>query len=306
VRVHDLLALLGPTRTASTTSLSAIVGVRSIGRWVASGRLVRLHPGWVTVPELADDWTVRCHAASGYAGGPLSHITALALHELVDNEVTKLHVTVPGERRLRSSRWLRVHRSRTAVEVVRARGLAVTPVAHSLIDTWGDAHRAGATRGFAGVAREAVLRATRGRRVTAAGLTAQLEMRPELPGRSALLELLGFIAGGCESELEIFGVRHVLAVPGIPACEQQYRLQLPGGPVRLDAAWPEVKLAVELDGAAFHGSREARERDLRRDAALAALGWVVLRFSYRRLTREPDACRAEILAAYRNRVSVVP
>ena len=99
---------------------------------------------------------------------------------------------------------------------------------------------------------------------------------------------------------------HVLAVPGSPACEQQYRLQLPGGPVRLDAAWPEVKLAVELDGAAFHGSREARERDLRRDAALAALGWVVLRFSYRRLMREPDACRAEILAAYRNRMSVVP
>ena len=31
-------------------------------------------------------------------------------------------------------------------------------------------------------------------------------------------------------------------------------------------------MAVELDGAAFHGSREARERDLRRDTALAALG----------------------------------
>jgi very-short-patch-repair endonuclease len=76
--------------------------------------------------------------------------------------------------------------------------------------------------------------------------------------------------------------------------------------VRLDAAWPDVKLAVELDGAAFHGSPEARERDLRRDAALAALGWVVLRFSYRRLMREPEACRAEILAAYRQRVSIVP
>jgi len=305
VPVHDLLALLGRTRTASTTSLSATVGVRSIGRWIAAGRLVRLHPGWVTVPELADDWTVRCHAASGYVGGPLSHITALALHGLVDNEVTKLHVTVPGERRVRSSRWLRVHRSRGAVEVVRARELPVTPVARSLIDTWGDAHSARAMRGFAGVAREAVLRATRGRHATAAGLTAQLDTRPELPGRSALIELLELIAGGCESELEIFGVRHVLAVPGIPACEQQYRLLLPAGPVRLDAAWPEVKLAVELDGAAFHGSQEARERDLRRDAALAAQGWVVLRFSYRRLMREPDACRAEILAAYRQRASVV-
>jgi hypothetical protein len=258
------------------------------------------------VPELADDWTVRAHAATGYAGGPLSHMSALAVHRIVDNEVTRLDVTVPGQRRVRSSRWLRVHRSGSPVEVVRARQLPVTPVARSLIDTWGDAHRAGAMRGFDSVAREAVLTATRGRRATAAGLTALLETRPELPGRSALIELLGFITTGCESELEIFGVRHVLAIPGIPPCEQQYRVLLAGGSVRLDAAWPDVKLAVELDGAAFHGSHDARERDLRRDAALAALGWVVLRFSYRRLVREPEACRAEILAAYRRRMSVVP
>ena len=304
--MHDLLELLGPARTTSTEALSTTVGARSIGRWIASGRLVRLHPGWVTVPELANDWTVRAHAATGYSGAPLSHMSALALHRIVDAEVTRLDVTVSGERRLRSSRWLRVHRSRNAVEVVRARGLPVTAVPRSLVDSSGDAHRAPARRGCVDVARGAVLRATRERRATAADLLAQLHIRPELPGRSALAELLGFIAGGCESELEIFGVRHVLAVPGIPPCEQQYRLLLRDGPVRLDAAWPDVKLAVELDGAAFHGSPEARERDLRRDAALAALGWVVLRFSYRRLMREPAACRAEILAAYRQRASVAP
>ena len=304
--MHELLALLGPAWTTSTSALAGRAGARSIDRWIASGRLVRLHPGWVTVPELVDDWTVRCHAASGYVGGPLSHISALALHGLVDNEVTRLHVTVPGERRFRSSRWLRVHRSGILVEVQRARGLPVTSVARSLVDTWGDAHRSRAMKGHSGVAREAVLRATRGRRVAAAEVEAQLDLRPELPGRSALVELLGFIADGCESELEIYGVRHVLAIPGIPPCEQQYRLMLRDGPVRLDAAWPEAKIAVELDGAAFHGSPEARERDLRRDAALAALGWVVLRFSYRRLMREPDACRAEILAAYRRRIGVGP
>lgn len=36
-------------------------------------------------------------------------------------------------------------------------------------------------------------------------------------------------------------------------------------------------------------------RDIRRDVALAALGWVLLRFSYRRLMTDPDACRREIL-----------
>ena len=82
-------------------------------------------------------------------------------------------------------------------------------------------------------------------------------------------------------------------------------IRLPSGTVRLDAAVPELTIAVEMDGAAFHGSAEARERDIRRDAALAACGWVVLRFSYRRLRREPDACRREILAVCRARAALL-
>lgn len=304
--MHDILALLGPTRTTSTAALSTVVNPRTVARWLNGGRLVRLHPGWVTAAEFAEDWTVRAHAAAGYARGPLSHMTALALHGLVDNEVTRLNVTVPTTARVRTSRWLRVHRSRTPVAIVRARNLPVTTVGRSLVDTWGDAHRSRAMRGFDAVVREAVLRATRDRRVSPVELHAELEGRPELPGRAALVELLRLIGSGAQSELEIFAVRHVLDLPGLPAPRQQHRVKLPDGPVFLDAAWPEVKLAIELDGAAFHGSQEARERDLRRDAALAALGWLVIRFSYRRLTRYPAACRAEIVAAYRSRASVVP
>jgi very-short-patch-repair endonuclease len=304
--VHDLHALLGPPRTTSVAMLSAAVSERTVARWLAAGRLVRLHPGWVTAAEFAEDWTVRAHAATAYAGGPLSHMSALAVHGVVDREVTRLSVTVPGDRRVRTSRWLRVHRSRNALEIVRARGLPATTIARSLVDTWGDAHRARAVRGYGDVARAAVLRGTRDRRVSNRELAAELRLRPELPSRAELVDLLDLIAAGCQSELEIFGVRHVLAVPGLPRFRQQHRVILPGGPVLLDAAWPEVKLAVELDGAAFHGGQEARERDLRRDAALAAQGWLVLRFSYRRLTRHPDACRAQIAAAYRARLTVVP
>jgi hypothetical protein len=304
--VHDLLGLLGPTRTASTTALVVATSERSVGRWIGSGRLVRLHPGWVTTPEFADDWTVRAHAATGYAGGPLSHMSALAAQGVVDNEVTRLNVTVTGDRRARTSRWLRIHRSRTPLRVGRARGLPVTTLARSLVDTWGDAHQAQAARGFDSVARGAVLRATRQHRLATAELVHELELRPELPGRRALAGLIDLIDAGCQSELEIFGVQHLLTVQGLPPCRQQHRLVLPDGPVFLDAAWPEVKLAVELDGAAFHGSPEARERDLRRDAALAALGWIVLRFSYRRLTGHPEACRAQIRAAYLARLSVAP
>jgi len=233
-------------------------------------------------------------------------MSALAVHGVVETEVTRLNVTVPGSRRVRTSRWLRVHRTRNPVRVVVARGLPATTLVRALVDTWGDAHRSRAMRGFDGVARTAVLRATRERRVGTPELAEELTLRPELPGRAQLLDLLDLIVGGCQSELEIFGVRHVLAIAGLPPCRQQHRVVLPTGPVLLDAAWPEVKLAVELDGAAFHGSQAARERDLRRDAALAARGWLVLRFSYRRLTQDPGACRAQIEAAYRSRLGVVP
>jgi very-short-patch-repair endonuclease len=304
--VRDLRELLGPTRTASTAALAAAASPRSVGRWLASGRLVRLHPGWVTVPESADDWTVRAHAATGYARGPLSHLSALTAHGVVDFAATRLHVTVAGGRRVRSSRGLRVHRSRLPLEVLRAGGLPVTPLPRSLVDTWGVAHRDDAVRGADAVARGALLRATREWRVPVAAVSAVLDQRPELPGRAELGRLLGLIAAGCESELEVFGVLHVLDVRGLPRYTQQFRVDLPTGPVHPDVAWPEVRLAVELDGAAFHGSREARERDIARDAALAAAGWLVLRFSYRRLTRDPEGCRRQILAVYQQRLGVVP
>jgi very-short-patch-repair endonuclease len=137
--------------------------------------------------------------------------------------------------------------------------------------------------------------------VSARQLRTELAAQPALSGRRAFVELLGLVERGCESELEIWGVRKVLQGPGMPRFVQQHPVALPWGTVRLDAAIPELKVAVELDGAAFHGSAEARERDTRRDAALAARGWVVLRFSYRRLMRDPEGCRREILEVCRAR-----
>lgn len=231
-------------------------------------------------------------------------MSALAVHGL-SHEVTRLSVTVPPEHRVRTSRWLRVHRSRRPCGVVTARGLPATTIARALVDTWGDAHRHRAMRGYGDVARDALLRAVRERRVPVHELAGEWNARPELPGRAALGELIGLVDRGAHSVLELAAVRDLRSVPGLPPCRHQHRVLLPDGPVHLDAAWPEVKLAVELDGAAFHGGHEARERDLGRDAALAALGWLVLRFGYRRVTREPAACQAQLAAVYRQRLGVV-
>jgi hypothetical protein len=303
--VHDLCALLGPSRTASEAALARDASPRSVQRWLASGRLVRLHPGWVTLPELAEDWTVRAHAATGYTGGLLSHMSALAVHRVVDTEVTRLDVTVRVVDRIRTTRWLRVHRSRRPCRIVTARGLATTEVARALVDTWGDAHGARVLRGYADVARNAVLRAARERRVTAAEIDEQLTAVPRLPGRAALVELLDDVRVGVQSHLERLGLRALVAA-GLPPPHLQYEIPLRHGFLHVDAAWPEVKLAVEFDGAAFHADRDAWQRDLRRDAALAAAGWVVLRFSYTDVTERPTFCGAQVTATYRRRAVNVP
>jgi very-short-patch-repair endonuclease len=61
--------------------------------------------------------------------------------------------------------------------------------------------------------------------------------------------------------------------------------------------WPEHKLVVEVDGYAFHAGRRAFERDRRRDAALAALGYTVVRVTWRQLVDAPHAVVARIAAA---------
>ena len=59
-----------------------------------------------------------------------------------------------------------------------------------------------------------------------------------------------------------------------------------GGHFRLDFAYVEVKLAIEIDGP-HHRLPEVQARDARRDRRLARLGWHVMRFSEEVVTYRP-------------------
>jgi very-short-patch-repair endonuclease len=139
--------------------------------------------------------------------------------------------------------------------------------------------------------------------VTADLLDEALAERPNVAGRRLLRQTIDLIADGCQSELEAHGVLDVFRHRSLPRSVGQYRVAVPNGRLKLDRAWPEVKLAVELDGARYHTSPEDRRRDLARDTVLAALGWVVLRFTYADVLRDPDGVRATILEVYRTRLA---
>ncbi|SOC49146.1 Protein of unknown function [Blastococcus aggregatus] len=303
--MHDLVALLGPRRTASELALSRAATSRSVRRWLAAGRLVRLHPGWVTLPEWAEDWTVRAHAATGYTGGVLSHGSALRAHGVMQHQAWRLDVTVPVADRLRSTRRLHIHRSRRPCGITIVRGLAATSLPRALVDAWGEAHRGSTSGAAVDRVRNAVFQAVHERRTSVGEVRAELVAVPRQPGLDPLRRLLDDAGAGSHSHLEVLGVR-VLRAAALPEPQRQYGIELPGGVLHVDLAWPEVRLAVEFDGAAFHSGRDDWQRDLRRDAALAALGWVVLRFSYADVSERPARCVAQIAATYRSRLHGVP
>ncbi|MDK3256373.1 DUF559 domain-containing protein [Blastococcus capsensis] len=290
---YDIPTLLGPDGWATWEALTARVDRKTLTAWVATGRLRRIQPGVYALPAVADDWRVRLEAAVQACDGVVSHHSALALWELLPPG-GPVHLTVDLRRSGRGAAGVVLHRSRDVADTVqRVDGLPVTCVERAVVDTWGRPH--GVRRSDL---RAAAITAVRRRLCLPRQLSAEIERRPRLPGRAALVELVGLLADGCQSELEIWGCLQVFCAPGMPAFVQQRPVTVAGRTHYLDVAYEDVLLAVEMDGAAWHGSREQRERDIRRDALLATIGWQTLRFGYRRLTSDPEGCRRELHAVH--------
>jgi very-short-patch-repair endonuclease len=76
---------------------------------------------------------------------------------------------------------------------------------------------------------------------------------------------------------------------GLPEPLAQFQVHLgDGSAARLDFAYPSCNIAIELDGAAYHGAGAAQQRDRRRDNQLGALRWRVLRFDWNDVTRRSE------------------
>lgn len=289
---HDVATVVGRSGWITGPELLDQVSRRTVGTWVASGQLIRLQPGVFALPAAAGDWRIRVAAVLQHREAVASHSTALALWELVSHPPGPVQVTVGGSQSARGSAGVLVHRAPDAYgERRRVDGLPVSAVERAVVDTWG---QPGLLR--RPDVRAAAIAAVRRRLCSAQDLARELAKRPRLPGRGELARLVRLLAEGCQSELEIWGCLHVLRAPGMPAFVQQRRVSVAGQTFVLDAACEELLLAVEMDGAAWHGSRAQREADIRRDSLLATIGWQTLRFSFARMTRSADSCRRDIRA----------
>jgi very-short-patch-repair endonuclease len=258
----------------------------AIQRRIRNGHLHPLHRGVYAVGHRKITVTGRWMAAV-LACGPgalLSHRSAAAHHGLLPTSRRQVDVTTYGNRR--GGRGVVLHRTRRldAADRDEREGIPVTSVMRTIAD-------------LADVVRPDRLQ----RAVDAAehrGLF-DLDALPDLRGRKGggrLERLLGAYReppptnSEFERRFSYFCRQHGLTQP-------DFNVEVEG--FLVDAVWRDAKFVVELDSYGHHGTRTSFEEDRRRDMKLQAVGYRVLRITYRRLMEEP----ATVLHAIRSLLS---
>jgi hypothetical protein len=112
--------------------------------------------------------------------------------------------------------------------------------------------------------------------------------------RGALAKRLeGYDPG--ESDLELRALRTLVAA-GLPMPVQQLRMTLNGQKRRLDLAYPDLRIAIELNGWTWHGGRESFDADHARANELVAIDWRLLQFT----SETSDADMVRLVTAVRS------
>jgi very-short-patch-repair endonuclease len=112
--------------------------------------------------------------------------------------------------------------------------------------------------------------------------------------RAILDEHFGEVAVTDSGFERLFLVR--LAEVGLPRPVLQHEVVVGGRTYRLDLAYPEPMVDIELDGS-IHREDEVWQKDLPRQNALMLAGWTVLRYTWRRYQCDWPGILREIRAA---------
>lgn len=232
---------------------------------------------------------VRIHRAVFIDGALLSHLSAAVMWGLVPvpSGSTLVDVMVIGSaagrrRGVRIHRTELVHRSDIRVRA----GLPVTSPIRTLIDIAPSREPRELERAFD----EALVRGL----VRLPDLRQRVKLGADRRGLRPIRELMARETGTTftrsqAEELFLKLVRQAqLPAPQVNARRHGFEL---------DFFWEAQRVAVEIDGFAFHGTRRAFERDRRRDARLQAAGISTMRVTWRQLRDEPLAVIARLAGA---------
>lgn len=268
---HDGLILRERVLSSGVDPDQLVVALRT-------GRLFRVQRGVYGARSAQPDPLARARAAvlsSGVADAVASHQTAARAHgfDVPARPVTE-HVTVHRDQRRVRRRDLVFHSRTLAMgEVQFLGGVPLTTQARTVFDLATLVPRLEAVWCVDDVLRRGLVSRPALRRVSEQHRSGRGDAR----ARTRLAEADGI----AESILETAG-RLALADADVELPVAQLEVRDNDGRIvaRLDGGYPLRKLALEFDGRSVHSAPEAVFRDRRRQNALEALGWRVLRFTW--------------------------
>ncbi|MHB8244539.1 MAG: DUF559 domain-containing protein [Acidimicrobiales bacterium] len=232
-------------------------------------------PGVVGDPGRPEGAERRAMAALLYAGqgAVISHESAAYLWKLRSSTTREVTVTVPANRSRHQTPGVIVHRSRSlpSFDWVLMGKLTVTSAPRTIFDLC----EVLGSKEVAELVDDAILDGivTVGQLSLAVKRHERRDRRGIVAVRSALGAWVG--DGKPESHAETEVTRWLVARRLGPHVRQH--VVRGERAVRLDFAWPEHRIALEVDGFRYHdGPRQFRE-DRARSNWLAAQGWIVLR-----------------------------
>lgn len=257
-----------------------------VQRRAAAGTWTRLHPAVYLVGghRLTDE--ARVWAAWSWAGedAVVSGRAAAFCHRLLPDPGPRVELTVPHRRKPRPQPGLRIRRRDVpGPDLARSCGLRVTGVPLTVLET------AVALPDGSAFLDRALQRHVRFDQVERTYLR-----NSGARGWPAAHRLLRAAASGAESAAERLLVA-LLEGAGI----RGWTLGYPLGRWRIDLAFPAARVAVEVDGWAWHQDAERFRADRTKQNALVRAGWLPLRFTWHDLTQRPHAVLDEIRAALR-------
>ena len=266
---------------------------RQVTRRAADGVLVRAHRGTYRHAAAPASWKTRLHAAVLACGdGALaSHRSAARLLGLRDVPLFRPELTVVGTAMPRHT-GMKVHRAKTVDPLDRTEvdGIPVTGASLTLLNL-------GAVVPFEIVelaAQDAVIRNA----VSHLDLVCVVERAGGRgkPGTAALRAIVDGVLPSevLESRLEV-DLQKLVRAMAIPEPEWQYPFVcVDGRIVRLDAAWPAVKVAAETDGRRWHATKKAFEADMARRRSIMASGWALYTFGHTDVRQRPQLVRTTL------------
>lgn len=266
-------------------AIAAGLSASGIKRRVAAGRWVRLHPRVYLAAGHPRTDEVRLRAAVLWAGaGAVAHgVSAAWWHELAPRLPQRVEVTVPRQRWPGRCPGVVVRRRDVdPLDVTVYRDLPVTGIALTVLE-------AAVALGPGG---SGLLDRALQQRVTFGWVHRAHCRSLGRRGSAVASELLTAAGDRACSQAERLLIA-LLRDAGLSGWELGYPCQ---GYV-LDVAFPDQRVAIEVDGWAWHVTSERFVRDRQRQNALINAGWRVLRFTWHDLTACPDAVVHDIRTA---------